>query len=151
MRDDDSIVKDVRDILLNMQELKETQLVGTDQIRIHETLSDPTDVTTQTTSEWYSAYATAELVVTAPKILPTNELITYCVAEVRKNGVLVTNKSTGQLWWLGQLHSDVHNEVHYSLTIAEVSEDENPLPGPSTFQVIFHVFSSANVTLEVNV
>ena len=150
MRDDDSIAKDVRDILLEMQELKETQFVGTSQIKVKETLSEPVQITTETTAEWYTAYAHAECIVTAPNILPSNELITYCVAEVRKDGELVTNKENSPVWWIATLEPPAHNKVRYYLNVCEYA-DLDPLPGASTFDVIFHIFSSANVTLEVNV
>ena len=149
-RDSDSIAKDVRGIMLDIEELKAKQLVGSDQIKVRETISEPISITTSTTSGWYTAYASAECIVTAPNILASNELITYCLAEVRKNDELVTNKDDTPFWWLGTLEPPAHNKVRYSLTVGEYATGDEPLPGSSTFQVRFHVFSSANVTLEVN-
>lgn len=150
MRDDDSLASEVRNILLDLKELKTKQLVGTSQIRVRETISEPIEITTESTSEWYAAYAHCECIVTAPNLLPQNELITYCVAEVRKDGSLVTNKDDSPFWWLGMLTPPAHNKVRYALTVGEYAESEEPLPGPSTFTVQFHVFSSAKVELEVS-
>lgn len=151
MRDTDSIAKDVRDILLDMQELKETQLVGTSQIKVKETVSEPVSITTSTTSGWYTAYAYAECIVTANNILPSNELIAFCVAEVRKNNELVTNKDESPFWWIASLEPSAHNQARFALTVGEYATGPDPLPGASTFEVRFHIFSAATVALEVNI
>lgn len=143
LRSSDSLAKQLRDAILDLDELKEAQFVGEDQIKIQETVSST--VVAPSESSFYEAEANATCIVESAD--RDNVLITYAVAEVYdKNGVLITNKFDGLSVSLTTIDTGLDYTNAYQANIFRSSTGGEEVFAEN-FTVKFHVWSSADVTL----
>lgn len=146
LRSTDSLTKQMRDILLDLEELKAAQLVGNSQIIVKEFVSD--QISVRSTSSGYTAEAYASCTVTAPDLADGNILITYCVPEIRLNGTLVNNSTATSAYSFALNEFDTGNAKTngYQASIYHTSLSGETVPA-ETFTVRFHVWSAALVEL----
>lgn len=146
MREESSLVKQVVDILTNLDELKTAQFVGHSQVKVADYVSDEISVTS--TSTGYASEAFAHCTVLAPDILPGNVLITHCVPEVyTSGGVLIDNKTDGRAVNVTTIETDTDYTNAYQINIYHTSTGGESISS-ETYKVKFHVYSSATVSLE---
>lgn len=146
MRDDNGIVRLLRDILLNLDESKTAQFVGNSQIIVKEFVSD--EITATSTTDGYTSEAYASCSVDASQIADGNILITYCIPEVyRPNGVLIDNKNAVQ-YTVHTTTVDTKDDKTngYQASIYHTSLEGEDVP-VETYRVKFHIFSAATVEL----
>ena len=146
MRDQDSLVIQLRDILLNLNESKTAQFVGNSQIIVKEFISDEITVTSE--SDGYTSEAYASCKVDAPQIADGNILITYGIPEVyTPSNNLIDNKNAVQ-YTVHTTTIDTKNDKTngFQASIYHTSVGGETVP-VETYRVKFHVFSAALVTL----
>lgn len=144
-RSTNSVAKQLRDIILELDESKEAQFVGNSQIIVKEYVS--TEVSTISESTGYISEAYASCTVSSPKIENGNVLITYCVPEVRINGTIIDNKNVAEY----TCHTNIidtasDNTNGYQVSIYHSSVGGETIPA-ETYTVKFHVYSAAEVNL----
>lgn len=143
IRFESNLAKQLRDIILELNEAKTAQRVGESQIVVTQYISD--QASTTSTSDGYFAEAYAYCVVEAPSIISGNVLITHCVPEVRLNGALIDNAALG-VYSYYVTPFDNGNKTIYQLTIYHSSAQGETVPA-ETFTVKFHIHSAADVIL----
>lgn len=139
------LAEQLRDILLELRESKESQFVGNSQIIVKEFTSDAISVTSETSGYMSNAYASCT--ATAPTIADGNILITYCVPEVRVNGTLIDNKNAAEYTChtsIIETSSDNTNGYQVSIYHSSIEGEDIPV---ETYSVVFHIYSAAEVTL----
>lgn len=147
IRFESSLAKQLRDIILELNEAKTAQRVGNSQIVVTEYTSS--QLSTTSTSTGYFAEAYAYCIAEAPTITGNNVLLTHCVPEVRLNGTLIDNTALGVYsYYVTNIRSDTGNKTIYQLTIYHSSSQGETVPA-ETFTVKFHIHSAADVTLTV--
>ena len=147
MRDEESIVSQVRGALRALDELKTAQFVGHSQIRVHEFVSD--EVTVTSTSAGYFSEAFANATVTAPDVLSGNVLISFCVPEVYSGSTLIDNKTNGRQVNVTTIESGADGTNIYQVNIYHSSVGGETI-SPETYSVKFHIYSAATVSVTAN-
>lgn len=146
MRDESSIIDQVQQAQLDVQELKSTQFVGKSQIVVKEYVSDEITVTSTGPDLFVEAHAWCD--VTAPSISEPNVLIAYCMVEARSGSTLVDNKHDGWQCNITNIENTHSNQASYQANIYRSSTGGSNVP-VTTYSVRFHVWSAANITLTV--
>lgn len=145
VRDTDSLAKQLRDIILELNEAKTAQRVGTSQIVVKEYISNSISVTTDTNGFFAEGYAWCLAV--APTISSGNVLITHCVPEVRLNGALIDNAALGAYaYYSNVVDTKTNNTTACQITVIHSSMGGESVPS-ETFTVRFHIYSAAEVDL----
>lgn len=145
MRDDSTLVSQLRDIQVWLDELKTAQLVGNSQIRVKEYVSET--ITATSTSTGYTSEAFANCIVLAPEIMQGNILITHCVPEVRTaNNTLIDNKTDGRSVNITSVEIDQDYANAYQANIYHTSTGGETIPAES-YTVRFHIYSAALVSI----
>lgn len=145
MREDESLVSQVVELLRDSEELKTAQLVGNAQIVVRHTQAT---VSVTSTSETYITRCFAACRVTATNLNPGNVLICYCMPEVRVNGTLVDNLSTTYEVDISKADEGFIDRMGFQANIYHSDDSGVTIPA-ETYSVTFHVFSSADVELTV--
>lgn len=146
MRDESSIVNQVQQAQLDVQELKTAQLVGESQIVVKEYVSDEITVTSDGPDLFVEAFAWCD--VDAPNVTAPNVLITYCIAEVRSGSTLVDNKQDGWQCNITSIENPDPSKASYQVNIYRTSTGGSNVP-ITTYTVRFHIWSAADITLTV--
>ena len=148
MRDEDNLASQVRNILIQLEELKTAQLVGHSQIKVAEYVSD--ELTVRSTSTGYMAEAYAHAIVVAPDIIEGNVLITYCVPEARtSNGTLIDNKTDGLMVNVNSIETDSDYTNAYQINVIRTSTGGETISAED-FKIKFHIYSAATVSITAN-
>lgn len=145
MRDEDNIAKQVRDLLIASEELKTAQFVGNDQVKVQETIS--TEISVTSTANTYITRCYASCRVTATDLNTGNVLICYCVPEVRLNGNIVGNLDGVYQVDLSKADEGFVDRMGFQANIFHVDDGGSTIPA-ETYKVKFHVFSTADVTIQ---
>lgn len=146
MREEESLAKQVVDILTELNELKTAQYVGHSQVRVVEYVSD--ELTITSTSTGYASSAFAHCTVLAPDILPGNVLITHCVPEVyTSGGTLIDNKTDGRSVNVTTIETDSDYTNAFQINVYHTSTGGETISSES-YKVKFHIYSAATVALE---
>lgn len=146
MRDESSIVEQLRSAQRALDELKTAQFVGHSQIVVKDYVSS--EITVTSTSTGYASEAFAHAIVTAPSILPGNILITYCVPEVYATTGLIDNKTDGRAVNVTTIETGDDNTNAYQINIYRTSTGGETIP-TENYEVKFHIYSAALVDIEV--
>lgn len=143
MREDDSLVNQVRDLLIASEELKTAQFVGNSQIVVKETTAT---LTVTSTADTYITRCYASCRVTATELNSGNVLICYCLPEVRVNGNLVDNLDGTYQLDISKADEGYVDRMGFQANIFHIDDGGSTIPA-ETYTVTFHVFSSADVTI----
>lgn len=148
MRNDESLASQLRQLQIEREEIKDSQLVGKSQLLIKETISDPITITSETNQYISEAYASCK--VEAPSVSGDNVLIAYAVAEVRtESDTLVDNSDpTEYTFHINSVRSDRGDTAGFQLTVYHTSQQGEEIP-VENYSVRFHVWSAATVNLTV--
>ncbi len=153
MRDNDSLAKQVREIQLELQELKQTQFTGKDQVVVQEFTTEPISVATSYQSPM--VYNRRCYVRIRAENLPEGSvLLAHVVPIVKYNGSVVQNNTSSSNISTQYLvnpfrDADLRNADFY-LFLSNTSVDGSDISS-RTYSVSFKVYVSANVTTEVGV
>ena len=143
-RNSDGLVDQLRDALLDNNEIKEAQLVGESQIVIKEYVSS--QITTTSTSSGYVGEAFAVCTVSSD-IADGNILITYCCPEVRIGGTLIDNKNDAYSMNVTIIDTESDKTNAFQVNIYHTATSDTETIPVENFTVKFHVWSAAAVAL----
>ena len=144
MRDEQDLAKRIRAIQTAIEELKNTQLVGRDQIVITEYISSEKTVTTS--GDEYTQEASCTCYITSQDtLLWATPFVGHCVAEVRHNGVLIDLTDPQRTVYTSRKGNIL---PAYKADIAYTSAEGETI-SPETYTVKFHVWTAQGVTLTV--
>lgn len=143
MREDDSLVDQVRNLLVASEELKTAQFVGDSQIVVKETTAT---LTVTSTASTYITRCYASCRVTATELNEGNVLICCCLPEVRVNGRLVDNLDDTYQLDISKADEGLVDRMGFQANIFHINDSGSTIPA-ETYTVTFHVFSSADVTI----
>lgn len=145
MRDDESLARQIRDLLKDSEELKTAQFVGTDQVKVQETISNAISVSSD--ADYYITRCYASCRVTATDLNPNNVLICYCIPEVRLNGTIVGNLDGVYQLDLSKADEGFTDRMGFQANIFHIDDSGSQIPA-ETYTVKFHIFSTADVTIQ---
>ncbi len=140
----DSLTSQLRNVLLDNDEIKEAQFVGESQIVVKEYVSSR--ITTTSTSSGYIGQAFAVCTVTS-EIADGNILITYCCPEVRINGTLIDNKSDAYSMNVTIIDTESDKTNAFQVSIYHTATSDTETIPVENFTVKFHVWSAATIGL----
>lgn len=143
MRDEDTIVSQVRRLLEASEELKTAQFVGDSQVVVKHTTAS---LTAQSDANTYITRAYASCRVTASNLNDGNVLICYCLPEVRVNGQLVDNLDDTYQLDISKADEGYVDRMGFQANIFHIDDGGSTIPA-ETYTVTFHVYSSADVTI----
>lgn len=148
MRNDESLASQLRQLQIEREEIKESQLVGKSQLLVKETISEPITITSE--SRVYISEAYASCKVEAPSVTGNNVLIAYAVAEVYTDGgTLVDNSDPSEYTFhINSVKSDKGDTAGFQLTVYHSSQHGEDIP-VEDYSIRFHVWSAATVNLTV--
>lgn len=148
MRNDASLANQLRQLQIEREEIKESQLVGKSQLLIKETISEPITITSESRQYISEAYASCK--VEAPSVTGNNVLIAYAVAEVyAEGGTLVDNSDPSEYTFhINSVRSDKGDTAGFQLTVYHSSQLGEEIP-VENYSIRFHVWSAATVNLTV--
>lgn len=144
------ITQDMREIQLDLEELKQSQRVGNSQIKIKHFVSDAITISTVPNSynEYMTAIGKAYVRAVAPDVLSPNALIAYCIPYATYNGTVISPSGTYMSAKIWQPSATLTNSQIFNLYVFDISPDGNALSSKS-IQVRFHIWASAELTLTV--
>lgn len=148
MRNDASLASQLRQLQIEREEIKESQLVGKSQLLVKETISEPITITSET--KFYISEAYASCKVEAPSVTGNNVLIAYAVAEVyTETNTLVDNHDPSEYTFhINSIKSDNGDTAGFQLTVYHSSQQGEDIP-VENYSIRFHVWSAATVNLTV--
>lgn len=152
MREEDNIATEMREILLNIEELKQVQFTGSDQIAV-ESYTTPAVNVTLTVDTPARATAWAYVEITANDLPEKSALIAFVVPEVSFDGSVVQNgSSSGEISTQYSLNTYREKDLRknrFELFLTNTTESESASVTAKTFSVKFHVYASAKTTVKV--
>ena len=148
MRNDESLASQLRQLQIEREEIKDSQLVGKSQLLVKETISDAITITSETNLYISEAYASCK--VEAPSVSGDNVLIAYAVAEIRtENDTLVDNSDPSEYTFhINSVKSNKGDTAGFQLTVYHSSQQGEEIP-VENYSIRFHVWSAATVNLTV--
>ena len=148
MRNDESLASQLRQLQIEREEIKDSQLVGKSQLLVKETISDAITITSETNLYISEAYASCK--VEAPSVSGDNVLIAYAVAEIRtENDTLVDNADPSEYTFhINSVKSNKGDTAGFQLTVYHSSQQGEEIP-VENYSIRFHVWSAATVNLTV--
>lgn len=146
MRDDETLVGQIRALQIANEELKDAQLVGKSQLLVKQTISDEITITSDSNGYISEAYAWCE--AQAPSVTGDNVLIAYSVAEIRtENNLLVDNVDPAEYTFhINNIKTAANDTVAFQLTVYHSSQGGETIP-VENYKVKFYVWSAAKVNL----
>lgn len=152
MREEDSIATEMREILLNIEEFKQVQFTGSDQVVVDSYTTSPVNITLAVDTP-ARATAWAYIEITANNLPENSALIAFVVPEVSFNGSLVQNDSSSggisTLYSVNTYRDKDLRKNRFELFLTNTTESESVSVTAKTFSVKFHVYASAKTTAKV--
>ena len=153
MREDDSLAKQVRDIQLDLQELKQIQFTGKDQIVVQEYETETISMPTYQRSELYY-YRRCYVRIDASDLPEGSVLLAHVMPVITYNGSVVQNKSTSgnitTMYYVNPYRSaDLRKASFYLLLIDTPPDGSDSAISSRTYSVKFKVYVSAKANVAV--
>lgn len=153
MRNEDSIAQQIRDIQLDIQELKARQYTGENQVVVKEYTTDPITFSTSATSST-TCYKRCYVRVTADGLPEGAVLLAFVVPKIMRNGEVVQNNSTSgnvsTVYFVNPFRSSDLRKGSFYLFLSDASTDGNNISS-RTYSVSFKIYASAKVSIETGV
>lgn len=153
MRNDNGIVQQFRDVLVELDELKQAQLVGTNQIVAKPYASaDAYDLEFTLLAPFQappSAFKAIKITVTPTNFLGNNILLSDVIPELKyTNGVRVTNWDTTT--------DTVNLDTYYFMVLIDSADDEKNTyllgiiaPEDTVMRLKVHIVANSDLTFEI--
>lgn len=154
-REGGALVKDIRTIITELEELKTTQLVGNSQIEIRHIDTGSTllrfTTTPNASNQNMTAMGKAKVSITCDAIQEPNALIAYCLPEVHADsptGALVGSSGVFPRATIFNAKPDNYKNAKWNIQVFDVSMTGSPISSRA-FYVKFHFWVSCkNINFE---
>lgn len=148
-REGGNLVKQIRSIQRELEELKTAQRVGNSQIKIRYFTTGSTMLSFQTVpnadNQYMTAMGKAKVKFVCDDIHTPNALIAYCIPEIRQgspSGTLITPNGFPTSGVIFGAKATAGNEARFNVQVFDVSSTGSRLYA-KTFYVRFHLWMAA--------
>lgn len=149
-RDGDTLVRRVRSIMREIEELKTAQRVGDSQIEIKYTNTGNTMLKFSTVpnadNEYMTAMGKAKISITCNDIKSPNALIAYCLPEIHQGsptGPTITPDGTYTTATIFSAKSTGYNNARWNIQVFDISSTGTRLSAKD-FYVKFHIWAAVH-------